>query len=61
MTGVALLVKQQLLQNGYDIPLICGLPVGLRYLETLVPTRLSHSRLTYMRSPDKANTLLYHI
>jgi len=48
MLGVAEALKDSLLQKGHNVPVLDPVPIGVRYLETLISLNLSQSKKTYM-------------
>jgi len=48
MLGVAEALKDSLLQKGHHVPVLDPVPIGIRYLETLISLNLCQSKKTYM-------------
>ncbi len=46
-------IRGNLKEKGFNIPVVYGVPLTLRYLETLITNGLSQSKLTYMTPPKK--------
>ena len=46
-------IRENLNEKGFNIPVVYGVPLTLRYLETLITNGLSQSKLTYMTPPKK--------
>jgi len=57
MIGVDISLRNQLLNAGYDIPVLYPVPISIRYLETLVKNKLSQSRMTYVKPLDKDRSI----
>ena len=57
MTGVNEILSKSLLLEGYKIPIIYPLSIGLKYLETLIFLKLSQSKMTYMYPPEKERNI----
>ena len=57
MAGLADKVKHQLVDQGYNIPVLDPLIVALKLAEILVDMKTSHSRLTYPPPPEKERRL----
>ena len=53
LTSIVDDVKSNLLDHGYDVPLIEPVASSLKLAETLVSLGLSHSKVTYPMPPDK--------
>ncbi|CAB1245726.1 Hydantoin racemase [Clostridiaceae bacterium BL-3] len=57
MIGVSEKLMGLLHDKRYDVPVIYPVSVSVRYLESLVLLGLSHSRMSYPRSPKKSRSI----
>lgn len=53
MVGLAKSLQNKLKESGYDIPVIDPAFAALKILEVYISMGVKHSRLTYMRPPEK--------
>ena len=53
MLGAEKKLTRLLAERGHIVPVISGIPLGLKYLEMLIHLDLSQSKLSYMTPPEK--------
>jgi allantoin racemase len=58
MIGVSERLTKLLNEKGHDVPVIYPVEVSLKYLESLISSRLSHCRLSYPRPTEKSRNIL---
>lgn len=61
MIGVDKLLGKELQKKGYNIPIIYPVSVSIRYLESLIKLKMSHSKLSYLSPPSKERNMLEQI
>lgn len=61
MIGVDVLLEKGLKEKGYNVPVIYPVAVSIRYLESLIKLKITHSRKAYVTPLSKERNILNRI